>query len=99
MTQDQLTGAAAIILSLVMAYVPGVSDWYQTLTSPKKALLMAGLLLIVVVGSFAASCGGFVSIGVVCDKNGLIALVQLFVLALVANQSTFSIFVRPFQPK
>lgn len=99
MTQDQLTGAAAILLSLLIAYIPGLNAWYSGLAKESKALLMAVLLLVVAVGSFALTCGGFVSIGVVCDKNGLVALVQLYVLALIANQSTFTLFVRPFQPK
>ena len=98
MTVEQLTTFAGIILALLFAYVPGIKGWYDARTSQEKALVMLFALLVVTGAAFGLTCGGFVAVGVVCTKQGLVELIQVFVLALIANQSTYLIAVRPFKP-
>ena len=97
MTQDEMVSMAAILLSLACAYIPGLSEKYNGLDSPRKAWVMAGLLAIVAVGVFALTCWQVIDVGVYCNEYGLVGLAKLYVMALIANQSAFSIFVRPFK--
>lgn len=97
MTQEQLTLFAGVALSLVLAYVPGIKTWYDPLEAQVKASIMAGLLLLVAIAVFGLSCGGFVQLGVTCDKQGIVGLVQIYIMALIANQGTFLIAVKPFK--
>lgn len=101
MTQEQLTSIAAILLSLVFAYVPGIKTWYDTKDAPIKALIMAGMLLVVVAGVFGLACAGFTfaALSVSCTKADALALVQLYILALVANQASYQLFVSPNKSK
>lgn len=97
MTQEQLTMFAGVALSLVLAYIPKVKDWYDPLDSQLKASIMALLLLVTCAAIFALSCGGIVELGVVCNKQGAFDLVQVYILALIANQGAYLIAVRPFK--
>ena len=94
MTAQELSALAGTVLSLVLAYTPGLKDAYDKLASPQKALTMALLLLVSAVGAVAWSCraadAGFVQCLAANWENYLWA----FVAALIANQSTYSLLVR-----
>ncbi len=90
MDANTLSATAGILLSLIFAYVPGVSKWFEALDGLYKRLVMAGALVLVSAGSVALSCWGIVP-GVSCDQAGVIELVKAFISALVANQATFVI--------
>ena len=96
MEANLLVGIAGILLSLGFGYVPGLSDWYNALDGVRKAQVMALLLLVAAVGVFLAGCYSPWQ-AVTCDEEGFWGLVELLVLALVANQATFQIAVRPAQ--
>jgi len=53
MTPQSISTAAAIVLSLLFSYVPGLSNWYGTQDPVHKRLIMLGLLVAVAAGSFA----------------------------------------------
>jgi putative flippase GtrA len=98
MTIEQLSNIAGIVLSLLLAYVPAVSDWYSGKDSKQKAGIMAGLLAVAAVGVFGLSCLGWVAdLGVACTQVSAFGLVKVFIAALIANQSTFLVAVRPFK--
>ena len=94
MTAQELSALAGTVLSLVLAYIPGLKDAYDKLASPQKALTMAILLLLTAAGAVAWSCRaadvGFVKCLAANWENYLFALVA----ALVANQSAYSLLVR-----
>jgi len=90
MTSELLASVSGIVLSLLFAYVPGMSQWYEALTGEYKRLIMAGLLLAVSLAVFGLSCAGYLNL-VTCDRGGAVGLVRIFVMALVANQSTYLI--------
>lgn len=99
-TPELLAAIAASLLSLLLSYVPGLGDWYNSLSGQAKALLMGLLLLVVSVGIYAGTCGGlWTAFGVTCDRQGLFALLGILLSALMANQGTFMIAVDPFKPK
>lgn len=93
MTVETLSLAAGALLSLLFGYVPGLKGWFDAKDSTVKRLIMAGALLIVSVLVFAAGCAGLTIPGAVieCSTQGVWALVQVLLLALVANQSMYSI--------
>ena len=94
MTDNLLVGIAGILLSLGFGYIPGLSDWYAALDGVRKAPAMAVLLLGAAVGVFLA--GGYSPWQfATCDEAGMWGLVELLITALVANQATYQIAVRP----
>ncbi len=100
LSPELLAALASGLLSLLLAYTPGLCDWYSPLSGQVKALLMGLLLLVVSVAIYAGSCGGWwTSFGVTCDRQGLFAVIGILVSALMANQGTFMIAVDPFKTK
>lgn len=100
MTAEQLSQYAGVVLSLALAYIPKLSDWYDTKSPKEKAGIMALLLAVVALVVYGLSCAGLAAqlgLNVVCDQEGAIALVQIFITALIANQVTFIAAVRPFK--
>lgn len=97
MNEQQLASVAGLVLSLAFAYVPRLSDWYDGKNSQTKALIMAGLLLVVAVGAYGLSCASPYSY-FECTRVGAWTAAQVFVAALVANQGTYLI-VRNVQLK
>ena len=91
MDAELLASVSGILLSLLFSYVPGVKDWFESLTAANKQALMGILLLVVAAATFGLSCAGLVDIGVVCDKDGALGLVSVLIAALIANQSTYLI--------
>lgn len=88
MTEQQLASVAGLALSLAFAYVPGLSDWYEGKNSQTKALIMAGLLLVVAAASYGLSCTGNYAL-FECTEAGAWTAVEVFIAALVANQGTY----------
>lgn len=97
MNADTLSQIVGIVLSLAFAYIPGVKDWYDLRSKTEKAAIMAGLLIVVALGIFGASCGQLVSVGITCDKAGAVGLVQILIMALIANQSAYVLLVKPYR--
>ena len=96
MNAEQLTILAGVLLSLILAYFPGLEAKYNGLDGKKQALIMLGLLLAVSIGVFAISCAGLEPL-VACTQEGVWGLVGLFVTALVTNQATYLVAVKPFK--
>ncbi len=94
MEANLLVGIAGILLSLGFGYIPGLSDWYNALDGVRKAQVMAALLLVSAVGVFLAGCYSPWQ-AVTCDEAGFWGLVELLVTALITNQATYQIAVRP----
>ena len=95
MTGEMLSAAGGILLSLLFSYIPGLSDWYAAQTGTTKRLVMLATLLVLAASSLYLACLGYAQVGGVglpeCSPDGLAALAQAFVTALVANQATYLI--------
>jgi len=96
-----LTGGAAMLLSLILAYAPGAKDWFAKQTSQFKALFNAILVLIVAIAVGTFGCAGvFAEVAIECSKSGIeTLLVTLFsvIVGMAGSQGMYMIAVRPFK--
>ena len=94
MTAETLAATAGIVLSLVFSYVPKFSTWYGLKDDPIKRLIMLGALVLVSGVAFGLACSGLASdfgLPLTCDKVGAVALLRAFVVAAIANQTTYAL--------
>jgi hypothetical protein len=89
MTPELIASTAGIILSLFFSYVPKASDWYVGLDGTRKRLVMLGILLVVALSVFGLTCAGLTQYSVSCDRAGAIQIINAFIAAVIANQSTY----------
>lgn len=94
---------AAAILSLLFAYIPGLSDWWDRLQAKAKSLIMAVLILLVAVFVYGLACYSNAPFAALpaCEANlgwNLIETAILALLGLAGNQGTYMLAVRPFKP-
>ena len=83
MTPQTLSTAAAVLLSLLFSYVPGISSWYDKLDATRKRLIMLSLLVLIAAGSFGIACAGWAEafgIPVTCDQPGAVVILQSLIL-------------------
>lgn len=90
MDSIQLAAAAGILLSLAFSYIPGLSGWYDAQTAQTKALVMAGVLLVVAAGALGLSCANWGTY-FECNKVGLQSAIEVFIAALIANQAVYGL--------
>ena len=97
MSAQDLSTYAAILLSLVCSYFPGIKDAFDLLSATYKRLVMLCLLVITTAAIFGLACWGVWNtpdIGVTCDATGAAALVKALIAAIIANQATHLISPR-----
>lgn len=104
MDAETLAGLAGALLSLLFAYVPGLSGWYARLGegqeeagSVYRRLVMLAALVGVALGSYGLAClgvGEYFGLALSCDRVGLAGMIRSLVLALAANQATYVLAVR-----
>ncbi len=95
MTDNIIASLAGSLLALLFGYAPGLRAWYEALEPTRKALVMLGLLAVASLLLYLAACYTPWPVGVTCDEAGAWQLAQLFIAALVANQATYLVAVRP----
>jgi hypothetical protein len=106
MSAEAISTLAGAALSLLFSYAPGFADWFARLGQSigpdgemvsdggtQKRLVMLALLALVTLGVYVAACfdlGG----PAVCSKPGAIELAGALVMAIAANQGTYSLTKR-----
>lgn len=99
MSAEVLASILAIVMALAFAYIPGLGKWFTGKPGEFKAMFQGiGLVLIAVV-VFSLACAGLgadLGLAVTCDKAGAIGVIRVLIAALIANQATFTLAVRPF---
>lgn len=88
MTTETLAAVAAVLLSLAFSYVPGLRDKFELLDSTHKRLVMLACLAVVALAALGLSCANLWDF-VVCDRVGILQLIETFVAAAVANQAAY----------
>jgi len=95
MTPEAIASTAAIVLSLLLAYLPFVNAWYTPLPNPQKVTVTGILLVLVTAGTLLYNCKGAVA----CITADWPLALTTLIAALVANQSTYLLFVKPLKAK
>ena len=93
MNANGLSLLAGAVLALLFSYIPGLNAKFAALESTYKRLLMLGLLVLSAGAIYGMSCAGW-SLGgyeVACDETGIKTMIELLIVAVIANQSTFLI--------
>jgi hypothetical protein len=101
MTAENLSLAAGTTLSLIFSYIPGARSWFDGYSPEIRRLLMLALLVCSACIIYGLSCLGWAAewgIPLVCDRSGLIGLIEQLILAIIANQSIYAITPRKPQP-
>ena len=91
MNAELLAGTSGIVLSLAFSYIPKFKDWFYGLDGNYKRLAMLVVLMATAGGIYGLSCTGRFDIAVACDLDGALGLVELFVLASIANQTAYQL--------
>jgi len=91
LSPDLLAVIAGALLSLAFSYIPGLSTGFAALKPEVKRLIMLALLLLVAVAVFLLGCYAILSAGIACTQAGAVQLAWVFALAVISNQSTYSI--------
>jgi len=102
MSAASLSLIAGTALSLLFSYIPRADGKFKKLDGVYKRLIMLGGLVLVSGSVYGLSCIGWGSawgITVTCDQPGALGLVGSFVLAMIANQSTYAISPQKTKPK
>jgi hypothetical protein len=89
LTPEVLAAVLGVVLSLAASYVPRFRTWWAALLDDYKRLIMALANILIGVVIYALACSpntGFPF--VVCPTGGFWYLVQVILLALIANQTT-----------
>lgn len=101
MTPQDLSALAGMFLSLALAYIPGLNDWYSGLTATHKRLVMLALLSVCAGAAFGLACAGWLAqlsagewAAPECTRSGAAELILAWLAALVANQGTYLLLVR-----
>ena len=100
MDADYLASVAGVVLSLAFAYIPKLKDWYDLQGPQRKAQVMAVALILVAGAALGLACAQIATLtgaAITCDVPGVVALVKVLIAALVANQATYLLMVRPFK--
>ncbi len=98
MTPETLSTSAAVLLSLLFSYLPGLAEWYAAQDAVRKRLVMLAALLATCLATLALACSGWGAVFAVplaCTQDGAALLARCFALALAANQAAFLITPRP----
>jgi hypothetical protein len=101
---------AGAVISLVFSYVPALRERFDGLQPNQKRLAMLGVILVVSVAIFGLSCAGVIDAilgplagelgvtAVACNRDGALALLNAFIYAAMANQTTYSLTPKPVRP-
>ena len=92
-SSEILTAVAAILLSLVLNYVPGLNVKWAALAKEAKQLVMLLLITIVAAASLGLSCAGLFQsyFSIPCTQAGAEFLVVQWIIAAVANQTIYKL--------
>ena len=87
---EMLVALVGVVLSFVFGYFPWVKDWFDSLDSRIKPLVMAGILLLVSAGHLAVSC----SFQWPCIQLHWSEYLRVWFVAMLANQTAYQVAVR-----
>ena len=92
LTPELLASISAAVLSLALAYVPGLAGFYNGLGSDVKRLVVGALIVLSGIGAYAAAFNGL--FGLIPPPEGVLGLIQIILAALMASQAVYLLLVK-----
>lgn len=92
----QIATIAGVIITLALAYLPGVSAKWEALDGTRKRLALGILYAAVSIGLYVPSCFGGPQL-VECSTDSIWSVVLAFLMALISSQSMYAVL--PAQDK
>lgn len=92
----QIATIAGIIITLALAYLPGVKTKWEALDGTRKRLALGILYAAVSIGLYVPSCFGGPQL-VECSTDSIWGVVLAFLMALISSQSMYAVL--PAQDK
>jgi O-antigen/teichoic acid export membrane protein len=80
----------SVAQSLILEYVPYISEWYEKLEKKWKRFVQAAGLFVVSAAVFGLACGDIIG-GIECNQAGVIEMLLVWIWALMANQTTHAL--------
>lgn len=101
MMGETLAVISGVVIQLLFAYFPGLSQWYEKQSGTAKGALQLLVLALVAFGGFLPVCfGWFVDqLPLECSQAGVEKQIANFFLALASNQGTWLTVVKPNKAK
>lgn len=90
MTPESLAVLVGIVLSIGFEYIPGLHGWYNALDNTYQRLVMLGVMFAIVAVMFGLGCANLIKAWE-CTGAGAFEALKIFVLAMIANQSTYTV--------
>jgi len=96
LTPEFLALRAGALLSLLFSFFPKLNVWYAGKPDSEKKLFMVGLLLLITIALGVGMCLNILTIvGISCEPPAINTLLNTFLLAVVANQSVYTLTPLP----
>ena len=96
MTVEQISALAGGALSLILAYLPFVSTWYDRITPQQKVTVMGLLIVLSSLAVWAYGCRADAEF-IACLQRTTPEFVSVLWAALTANVGVYVIAVRQFK--
>lgn len=80
---------AGSVLTLVLAYAPGVAGYYDPLPASLKQTIFIVMMVFVSVVIFIAGCFGEIDVGILCSLSGALDLLMLLLLGIIGGQGVY----------
>lgn len=90
-TPEFLAYLLAGLLALLFDWFPKLSAWFDTLSPLKKQQIIGLLLAVIVAVIFGGICAGLFTSTYACDKAGIAALVQIWLICVGINQGVHAL--------
>lgn len=86
----QIAAVAGVVITLALAYLPGVKAKWEALDGTRKRLALGILYAAVSIGLYVPSCLGGPQI-VECSTESIWSVVLAFLMALISSQGMYQI--------
>ena len=94
MTPEAIAAIVGVVISLILEYVPKVKSWYNAQGDTQQKLVTLGVGLVVVAAIFGLGCANLLSPYWTCDWAGGYNAALVFLAYVLANQTTYALFLK-----
>ena len=94
MTPEMIAAIVGVVISLGLEFIPKVNGWYNALQDSYQKLFTLGVGFVVVAVAFGLGCTNLLVPYWACDWAGVYNAVLAFLAYVLANQTTYALFLK-----